>query len=67
MQNLFFYGDLEMHNSTLRFELCVGIHEEIILCTQAENFSSHLLTGQTTFFAIPQWTRNAFEFYEEYF
>ena len=65
MQNLYFYGDLEMHNSTLTFELCVGIHEEIILCTQAEIFSSHLLTYWTDNFSLlyAQWARYGFKFY----
>ena len=53
MQNIHFYMDLEMHNITLRFELRVKLYDEIILCTQAEIFSSYLLT---------YWTDNFFLF-----
>ena len=52
MQNIHFYTDLEMHNSTLRFELRVKFYDKIILCTQAEIFSSYLLTYWTDNFFL---------------
>ena len=67
MQNLHFYWDLKMHNSALRLELRVGIHEEIILCTHAEIFSSHSLTYWTNNFSLlyAHWAKYGFKFFEE--
>ena len=50
--NLHFYWDLKMHNSALRFELRVGIPEEIFLCTQVGKFSSHSFTYWTNNFSL---------------